>query len=78
MTVKELEKRIIALEAEVKQLKRERKTPGGEHVPDWRRAVEQFRGDEDVLAVLRDAMKLRENERRAVRKKYAKSRRAAP
>jgi hypothetical protein len=53
MTVKELEQRVIALEEEVKQLKRERTTLRGEHAPDWRRAVEKYRGDEDVLAVLR-------------------------
>jgi hypothetical protein len=76
MTVKELEQRIIALEREIQQLKRERlaQTNG---MPAWQRAVEEYRGDEDVLAVLREAMKLREKERRAVRKKYAKSRRAS-
>jgi hypothetical protein len=77
MTVKELEQRVIALEEEVKLLKRERTTLRGENHPDWRRAVEKYRGDEDVLAVLREAMKLREKERLAVRKKYAKSRRSS-
>ena len=76
MTVKELEQRVIALEKEVIRLKDERLLGEG-RAPDWRRAVKQFRGDEDVLAVLREAMKLREKERRAVRKKNAKSRRAS-
>ena len=76
MTVKELEQRVIALEKEVIRLKNERLLGEG-RAPDWRRAVEQFRGDEDVLAVLGEAMKLREKERRAVRKKNAKSRRAS-
>lgn len=77
MTVKELEQRVMALEEEVKQLKHERVAPSSDGIPDWRRAVEKFRGDEDVLAVLREAMKLREKERRAVRKKYAQSRRSS-
>ncbi len=78
MTVKELERRVLALEEEVKQLKHERVVASSDGIPDWRRAVEEFRGDEDVLAVLRDAMKLREKERQAVRKKHANSRRATP
>jgi uncharacterized small protein (DUF1192 family) len=77
MTVKELEQRLVALEREVKRLRNERLL-GEKSAPDWRRAVKQFRGDEDVLAVLREAMKLREKERRAVRKKTAKSRRYSP
>ncbi len=77
MTVKELEQRLIALEREVTRLKNERLLRESSP-PDWRRAVNQFRGDEDVLAVLREAMKLREKERRAVRKRTAKSRRTSP
>jgi hypothetical protein len=77
MTVKELEQRVIALEKEVTRLKNERLN-GEERPPDWRRAVAKFRGDEDVLAVLREAMKLREKERRAIRKKNVKSRRPSP
>jgi hypothetical protein len=73
MTVKELEQRVMALERQVKQLKRERLAQNGTGIPDWKRAVQKSRGDEDILAVLNEAMKLREKERRAVRRKYAKS-----
>jgi hypothetical protein len=74
MTVKELEQRVVALEQEVKELK----AASSNGLPGWKRAVQEFRGDEDVLAVLREAMKLREKDRRAARKKYAKSRRPSP
>jgi hypothetical protein len=77
MTVKELEQRVEALERQVSQLQENVAARNGSK-PRWLRAVEKFRGDEDVLAVLREAMKTREKERRAVRKKYTKSRRAAP
>lgn len=78
MTVKELEKRVQALEAEVKQLKRERASSQPEKQFDWESTVDKFKNDEGILEVLSDAMKLRENERRAVRKKTSSSRRSSP
>jgi len=75
MTVKELEQRIIALEKEVSRLKNERLL-GEDRAPDWRRAVEKCRGDEDLLAVIREGIKVREKDRQAVRTKNGKSRRA--
>lgn len=35
---------------------------------DWRRAVEKYTGDPDLLAVFAEAKKLREAERKEVRK----------
>lgn len=75
MTVKELEQRVIALEKEVTRLKNERLL-GENRTPDWRRAVEECRGDEDLLAVIREGMKVREKDRRMARTKNGKSRRA--
>jgi hypothetical protein len=75
MTVKELEQRIIALEKEVSRLKNERLL-GEDRAPDWRRAVKASRGDEDLLAVIREGMKVREKDRQAARKKPGKPSRA--
>jgi hypothetical protein len=70
MGMKELEQRVTALEQKVKEL-------AGEIARTSNRillaAIQQYKGDEDVLAVRAEAMKLRERERRAVRK-WAKSR----
>ncbi len=76
MTVKELEQRVIELERQVTQLQKKLSAENGKQ-PDWQRAVEQCRGDEDLLAVIREGMKVREKDRQAARKKYGKSRRAS-
>jgi hypothetical protein len=73
MTLKELEKRVTALEEEVNRLKKQVAMCVNDRIPSWERAVEKYKGDEDILAVLRDAMKLREEERRAARRKWNKS-----
>ncbi len=76
MSVTELEQRVIALEQQVKRLQRERRpSPTGQRY-DWDATVERFKNDEHVLAVLADAMKAREKERRAIRKRRPKTRRA--
>ena len=63
MSVKELEERVLALEQEVQRLRAEANQRQTERTKDWRRAVENYTGDEDVLSVLRDAMELREQSR---------------
>jgi hypothetical protein len=68
MSVKELEKRVKALERQVKQLQRAQASATGDPPHDWETTVEKFKNDEDVLSVLRDAMKIRQRERKAVRK----------
>jgi len=68
MTVAELERRVRALERQMKQLRQER---GSVNAPgfDWEATIAKFKNDEDVLAVLAEAMKLREKERRTVRRR---------
>ena len=75
MSVKELEQRVLALEQQVKRLERERGPTVGRR-PGWEATVEKFKNDEHLLAVLAEAMKIRDKERRAVRKGRTKSRRA--
>jgi DNA-binding protein H-NS len=75
MTVKELEQRVIELERQVEKLQRARTVERADRGFDWERVVDEYKNDKDILAVLSDAMKLREKERRAVRRKQSKSRR---
>jgi hypothetical protein len=74
MTIKELEQRIVALEQQVQKLQAERGSNGKPF--DWLAWVEKYQNDEGLLAVIREGMKLREKERKAVRRKWRKSRRA--
>jgi len=74
MTVKELEQRVTELERQVQDLKRARVNNPTNRAFDWERVVDEYKNDKDVLAVLSDAMKLREKERREVRQKAAKAR----
>jgi ribosomal protein RSM22 (predicted rRNA methylase) len=75
MTVKELEQRIAALEKQVKQLQAERGAAPRAARHDWEAVVDRFKGDEHLLAVFAEAMKLRDKERRAIpRKRGGKSR----
>ena len=67
----------VELERELKKLQAERETACQGQRFDWRDAVEKFKGDADILAVLREAMKLREKERATVRKRQSKDRRTA-
>jgi hypothetical protein len=76
MSVKELEERVIALENQVKQLQSDRAARHDAAGHDWQTTVEKFKNDEHVLAVLREAMQVREKERRAARRQATKSRRA--
>jgi hypothetical protein len=65
MTQKELERRVSQLEAELAQLRDEvRGTRGREK--DWRRAVEKYAGDEDLVAIIAEARKIREADRAKV------------
>lgn len=77
MTVAELERRLTALERQVRQLQKERDSAAEQPRFDWEATVARFKNDQDVLAVLAEAMKLREKERRALRRK-PKKQRAAP
>ena len=74
MTMNELERRVKALERQVKQLQEERAAENGGWAFDWEATVAKFKNDEHVLAVLAEAMKLRERERRAIRRPEPKKR----
>ncbi len=76
MASQALAARVARLEAELRQLRAE-VTGGGHSRRNWRRAVERFTDDEDVLAVLREAMKLREADRQRAHRKRARPRRAS-
>jgi hypothetical protein len=77
MTVSELERRVKTLERQVKELQQQRAAPNGSPSFDWEATVAKFKNDEHVLAVLEEAMKLREKERRAIRRRSPKKRRAS-
>jgi hypothetical protein len=66
-----LKKRVERLEAQVADLQTALAVSKN---GDWRRAVEKYAGDADLLAVFAEAKKLREAERKAAR---GKSRRSA-
>ena len=76
MTVKELEDRVCELERQVEVLKRQRAAAHADNGFDWERWVDKYKNDPDILAMLSDAIKLREKERRAVRRTRSKSRRS--
>jgi hypothetical protein len=76
MSVKELEQRVIVLEREVQRLSAELASAKTEWGKDWRRAVDKYKGDEDLLAVFAEAQKLREQDRKRARKRYAGKRKS--
>ena len=78
MSVKELEQRVAALERQLKQLKQERAAQQNGPLFDWEATVDRFKNNEHILAVLAEAMKLRDRERRAARKPRPKAHRAKP
>jgi hypothetical protein len=66
-----LKQRIEKLESELAEL---RQIVMSERGKDWRRAVEKYRGDDDLQAVFAEALKLREAERRKVRSRHSPTR----
>lgn len=75
MTLKELERRLSALEEAVQRLQAERSQGADLRRSDWRGALAEFADDPHLLSIFADAMKLREKERQQVRKKQPKKRR---
>ena len=78
MSVKELEQRVLALERQLKQLQESHAAAPRPVRRNWEATVEQFKNDEHVLAVLDEAMKSRERERKAARKGRTAPRRKKP
>jgi len=76
MARSDLEQRVANLESQVEKLaerlQANGKSPAGK---DWRRAVEKFAGDPDLQSIFAEAMKLREAERRRVRRTERPARR---
>src|SRR6187402_3172317 len=68
MTVDELERRVVVLEQEVQRLKDEIRASKPSDNRGWLAAIERFAGDEGLLAIFKDAQKLRERERRRARR----------
>lgn len=69
MTVKELERRLVELERQVKELSTQAVTAKKGPNKDWLATVEKFAGDEDLLSIFADAMKLREVDRKKARRR---------
>lgn len=68
-----LEERVAALEQEVAQLKGQRGVEPGKH--DWRRTIGMFTDDPGMLDLFAEAMKLREADRKKVRRRAPKRQR---
>ena len=77
MTALTLEQRVNALEAQVARLQDELRAAEARRSKDWRRTIGAFTDDEGMQEILRDAMRLREADRKkglAKRKTYRKPR----
>ena len=59
-----LEKRVESLEAQVAELRAAREVPP----KDWRRTIGAFTNDADMQEILKEAMRLREADRKKARK----------
>jgi hypothetical protein len=73
MAQKSIEKRIATLESQMEEIRDQ--LAGGNGTRDWRRSIEAFTDDDDMLQLLRDAMKLRDADRKAATKKKPKTNR---
>lgn len=67
MATNELKKRIELLETQVARIQSTLATAGVGDEKNWRRAVDKYLGDEDLLAALSEGTKLREAERKKAR-----------
>lgn len=76
MSVKELEQRVAVLEREVQRLKDELAATQPGRAKDWLSSVEKFAGNEDLLSVFADALRLREQDRKRTRPKRAAERKS--
>jgi hypothetical protein len=76
MAEHELQKRVAQLESQVAAIQSALRGGEAHGKKNWRRAVEKYAGDADLLAVLGEAKRLRESERKQVRR--ASPRRAKP
>ena len=68
MAANDLKKRVELLESQVAKIQSTLVSADTVNEKDWRRAVDEYVGDEDLLAVFAEAKKLREAERKKVRR----------
>jgi predicted nucleic acid-binding Zn-ribbon protein len=69
MTLAALERRVKALESHVAHLQEELRSVRSGKEKDWRRTIGAFTDDEGVKQILRDALRLREADRKKARSK---------
>lgn len=74
MTIKALEQRLTAVEAELAELKRKVASPQPQR--DWRKTIGAFSGDDGMMEIFEEARKLRESDRAKARKKPVAKKRA--
>ena len=67
MVVQDLKRRVEQLEEQVAKIQSTLVANGTARKKDWRRAVEKYAGDADLLAVFAEAKKLRNAERKEAR-----------
>jgi len=75
MSQRTLQHRIATVEARLLQVEEQMRGVHTRAEKDWRRAVEKYAGDDDLLTLFRDAQHLREAERRRASAKRPSSRR---
>ncbi|MGA2798922.1 MAG: hypothetical protein ABSE63_15190 [Thermoguttaceae bacterium] len=69
MTRATLERRVKSLEVQVAQLQGELRSAHDGKTKDWRRTIGAFTDDEDMKKILREAMHIREVDRKKSRSK---------
>ena len=78
MSRRNLEQRVDALEAEVSKIQGELRRTVRQNGKDWRRTIGAFTGDEGMQEILREAMRLREADRKKARtRRVAKARKSS-
>ena len=70
MTTQELEQRLTKLENEMSSLRAELQGTK----PSWRRAIDEFAGDEGLQEIVAGAMKLREADRKKAKARKSTTR----
>ena len=73
MSQQTLEERVAELERQITAMKA---NGWGEPKKDWRRTFGMFAGDEVMKEIDKEALKIREADRRKARRMYAKKRKA--
>ena len=78
MASSSLEKRVAQLETQVAELQSELNSTGRKNGKDWRRTIGMFTDDDGMKAILEEARKIREADRRKARDSTTKRRKPKP